>query len=198
LPTLASAQSTISGQVRDTSGAVVANATVEAASDVLIEGQRTVTTNAEGRYAIVDLRPGTYTVTVTMAGFGAVKQTIVVPANVSVPVDAELKVGSVGETVNVEARVATVDVENASHPQTLTRSEMDALPTGRYMQSIASYIPGAHLNLPDIGGSQQIEQNYISVHGNGPSHNTYTLDGMMVNTTYLDNAIQQYIDNEAI
>jgi hypothetical protein len=198
LSTSASAQSTISGQVRDTSGAVVANATVEAASDVLIEGQRTVTTNAEGRYAIVDLRPGTYTVTVTMAGFGAVKQTIVVPANVSVPVDAELKVGSVGETVNVEARVATVDVENASHPQTLTRGEMDALPTGRYMQSIASYIPGAHLNLPDIGGSQQIEQNYISVHGNGPSHDTYTLDGMMVNTTYLDNAIQQYIDNEAI
>src|SRR5579864_143572 len=198
LPSSAWAQSTISGQVRDTSGAVVVNATVQAASDVLIEGQRAVTTNAEGRYAIVDLRPGTYTVTVSMAGFAAVKQTIVVPANVSVPVDAEMKVGTVGETVNVEARVATVDVENASHPQTLTRSEMDALPTGRYMQSIASYIPGAHLNLPDIGGSQQIEQNYISVHGNGPSHDTYTLDGMIVNTTYLDNAIQQYIDNEAI
>ncbi|MBZ5610027.1 MAG: TonB-dependent receptor [Acidobacteriia bacterium] len=198
LPSLALAQSSIAGVVKDASGAVVANATVQAASDVLIEGERTVTTNAEGRYAIVDLRPGTYVVTVTMSGFNTVKQTIVVPANVAVPVDAELKVGSVGETVNVEARVATVDVENASHPQTLTRTEMDALPTGRYMQSIASYIPGAHLNLPDIGGSQQIEQNYISVHGNGPTHDTYTLDGMMVNTTYLDNAIQQYIDNEAI
>jgi hypothetical protein len=198
LPTMAMAQSTISGQVRDTSGAVIANATVEVASDVLIEGKRAVTTNAEGRYSVVDLRPGTYTVTTTMSGFATEKQTIVVPANVTVPVDATLKVGAVGETVNVEARVATVDVENASHPETLTRGEMDALPTGRYMQSIASYIPGAHLNLPDIGGSQQIEQNYISVHGNGPTHDTYTLDGMMVNTTYLDNAIQQYIDNEAI
>src|SRR5690348_7583428 len=198
LPWVASAQSTISGAVKDTSGAVVANAMVQASSDVLIEKERTVTTNAEGRYAIVDLRPGTYVVTVTLAGFDTVKQTVVVPANVTVPVDATLKVGTVGETVNVEARVATVDVENAAHPETLTRSEMDALPTGRYMQSIASYVPGAHLNLPDIGGSQQIEQNYISVHGNGPSHDTYTLDGMMVNTTYLDNAIQQYIDNEAI
>src|SRR5579864_7715758 len=198
LPTLASAQSTISGQVRDTSGAVVANATVEAASDVLIEGQRTVTTNAEGRYAIVDLRPGTYVVTVTKAGFTTMKQTIIVPANVSVPVDAELKVGSVGETVNVEARVATVDVENAAHPTTLTRSEMDNLPTGRYMQSIASYVPGAHLNLPDIGGSQQIEQNYISVHGSGSVHDSYYLDGMKVNTTYADGQIQQYIDNAAI
>ncbi|HEX6893630.1 MAG TPA: carboxypeptidase regulatory-like domain-containing protein [Bryobacteraceae bacterium] len=198
LPSMAMAASSISGVVKDSSGAVVANATVTIASDVMIEGQRSITTGADGRYTVVDLRPGTYTVTVTMQGFSTVKQTIVVPADVTVPVDAELKVGSVGETVNVEARVATVDVENASHPQTLTRTEMDDLPTGRYMQSIASYIPGAHLNLPDIGGSQQIEQNYISVHGNGPSHDVYTLDGMMVNTTYLDNAIQQYIDNEAI
>src|SRR5579864_7232196 len=182
LPTLASAQSTISGQVRDTSGAVMANATVEAASDVLIERSRTVTTNSEGRYAIVDLRPGTYVVTVTLMGFNTVKQTVVVPANVTVPVDAELKIGSVGETVTVEARVATVDVENTAHPLTLTRSEMDTLPTGRYMQSIASYTPGAHLNLPDIGGSQQVEQNYISLHGNGSVHDVYMLDGMLANT----------------
>src|SRR5712691_8567782 len=91
LPSLALAQSTISGVVRDSSGAVVANATVEASSDVLIERTRTVSTNSEGRYAIVDLRPGTYTVTASSASFVTVKQTIVVPANVTVPVDAELK-----------------------------------------------------------------------------------------------------------
>src|SRR5579871_1411132 len=198
LASSASAQSTISGQVRDTSGAVVANATVEASSDVLIERVRTVQTNGEGRYAIVDLRPGTSTFTTSAPGFSSVKQTIEVPANVTVPVDAEMKVGSVGETVNVEARVATVDVENASHPETLTRNEMDALPTGRYMQSIASYIPGAHLNLPDIGGSQQIEQNYISVHGNGSVHDVYMLDGMIANTNYADGQIQNYIDNAMI
>jgi hypothetical protein len=198
LPFVASAQSTISGVVTDTSGAAMANATVEASSDVLIEKARTVTTNAEGRYAIVDLRPGTYVVSISQSGFVTVKQTVVVPANITVPVDAELKIGSVGETVNVEALVPTVDVENISHPETLTRAEMDALPTGRYMQSIASYVPGAHLNLPDIGGSQQIEQNYISVHGAAATQDVYMFDGMLVNTTYLDGAIQQYIDNEAI
>lgn len=198
MPSAASAQSTISGVVRDTSGAVIANAAVEASSDVLIERTRTVTTNSEGRYAIVDLRPGTYAVTVSQSGFNTVKQTVVVPANVTVPVDAELKIGSVGETVLVEARVATVDVENVAHPETLTRSEIDALPTGRYMQSIASYVPGAHLNLPDIGGSQQIEQNYISVHGNSSTQDVYMFDGMLINTTYLDGQIQQYVDNEVI
>jgi len=197
-PSPAHAQSAISGVVRDASGAVVPQASVVASSDVLIERERTVTTNNEGRYTIVDLRPGTYVVTASATGFDTVKQTIEVPANVTVPVDATLKVGAVGEVVSVEARVATVDVENAGHPTTLTRQEMDDLPTGRYMQSIASYVPGAHLNLPDIGGSQQIEQNYISVHGNGSVHDTYMLDGMRVNTTYADGQIQQYIDNAAI
>jgi len=53
--------------------------------------------------------------------------------------------------VNVEARVATVDIENVANPKTLTRAEMDALPNARYMQAIGVSMPGAHLNLPDIG-----------------------------------------------
>ena len=198
VPSAGLAQSSISGVVKDTSGAVVAQASVVASSDVLIEKSRSVATNGEGRYTIVDLRPGTYVVTASAPGFDTVMQTIEVPANVTVPVDATLKIGNVGETVSVEARVATVDVENAAHPTTLSRAEMDDLPTGRYMQSIGSYVPGAHLNLPDIGGSQQIEQNYISVHGSGSTHDTYMLDGMLVNTTYADGQIQQYIDNAAI
>src|SRR5262249_4445516 len=137
-------------------------------------------------------------VTVASPGFISLRQTIVVPANVTVPVDAELKVGSVGETISVEARVATVDVENVAHPQTLTREEMDALPNARYMQAIGVSLPGAHLNLPDIGGSQQIEQNYVSLHGNGSVHDTYLLDGIPINTTYADGQIQQYVDNEMI
>src|SRR5258708_4815678 len=127
-PSVASAQSTISGVVKDTSGAVIANAKVEASSDVLIERVRTVATNAEGRYAIIDLRPGTYTVTISVEGFAPSKQQIVLPANVTAPVDAELKPGSVADTVRVEAIQATVDVENVAHPETLTRSEMDTLP----------------------------------------------------------------------
>src|SRR6516165_258452 len=195
---IASGQSTISGVVKDSTGAIIVNATVEASSDVLIERTRTVTTDSLGRYAIIDLRPGSYVVTVTQSGFAAMKQTVVVPANVTVPVDAELKPGTVAETVNVEAIPATVDVENVAHPETLTRAEMDVLPTGRYMQSIASYVPGAHLNLPDIGGSQQIEQNYISVHGNLSKEDVYMYDGMLINTTYLDGQIQQYVDNATI
>src|SRR5437870_2958717 len=137
-PSLASAQSTISGVVRDTSGAVMPGVTVDAASEVLIERSRTVVTNGDGRYTIVDVRPGLYTMTFTLPGFSTVKQQVTVPANVSVPIDAEMRVGAVGETVTVEAQVATVDIETVVRPQVLTRADMDALPTARNPQSMGS------------------------------------------------------------
>jgi len=90
---IASAQSTISGIAKDSSGAVMAGVKVEAASEALIERSRTVTTNGDGRYAIVDVRPGSYTVTFTIEGFNTVKQQVEVPANVTVPVDADMKPG---------------------------------------------------------------------------------------------------------
>jgi len=195
---IAAAQSTISGQAKDSSGAVMAGVTVEAASPALIERSRTVTTNGEGRYAIVDVRPGTYTVTFTMQGFSQVKEQVEVPSNVTVPVDAVMQVGAVGQTVEVQAQVATVDVENVAHPEVLSRTDMDSLPTARNMQSIGSYVPGVHLNAPDVGGYQQIEQTYMSAHGQPALRDTYLLDGMRVNTMQNDGLIQIYIDNELL
>ena len=68
LPTIAHAQSAMTGIVKDTSGAVLPGVTVEAASDVLIEKSQVAVTDGEGRYRIVDLRPGTYVVTFTLPG----------------------------------------------------------------------------------------------------------------------------------
>jgi hypothetical protein len=195
---LATAQSTISGTVKDSSGAVMAGVKVDAASEALIEKSRAATTNGEGRYAIVDVRPGTYTITFTTDGFNSVKQQVEVPANVTVPVDAEMKPGAVGQTVEVRAQIATVDVENVAHPEVLTRSDIDALPTARNLQSVGSYIPSVHLNQPDVAGSQQIQQTYMATHGNPAQHNIILMDGMLVNTTQGDGQIQTYIDNELI
>ena len=60
---IASAQATIAGTARDASGAVLPGVTVEAASPALIEKVRTVVTDGTGQYQIIDLRPGSYSVT---------------------------------------------------------------------------------------------------------------------------------------
>src|SRR5438045_2873411 len=68
------AQSAIAGVVKDTSGAVLPGVSVEAASDVLIEKSRAVTTDGSGQYKMVDLRPGVYNVTFTLSGFQTFKR----------------------------------------------------------------------------------------------------------------------------
>ena len=74
LPGLAAAQSSITGVVKDTSGAVLPGVTVEAASPALIEGAKSAVTDEQGLYRIVDLRPGPYTVTFTLAGCNTLKR----------------------------------------------------------------------------------------------------------------------------
>ena len=64
----------IAGQVKDSSGAVLPGVTVEASSPALIEKVRTATSDGQGNYKIIDLGPGTYSVTFTLPGFNALKR----------------------------------------------------------------------------------------------------------------------------
>ena len=73
-PALAHAQATITGLVKDSSGAVLPGVLVEAASPALIEKVRSAVTDGSGQYRIVDLRPGVYSVTFTLTGFNTVKR----------------------------------------------------------------------------------------------------------------------------
>src|SRR3954467_11570631 len=74
LPASAHAQASITGVVKDASGAVLPGVVVEAASPVLIEKVRTAVTDSSGQYRIVDLRSGTYSVVFTLTGFSAVRR----------------------------------------------------------------------------------------------------------------------------
>src|ERR1700745_952775 len=92
----------IAGVVKDTTGAVLPGVTVEASSPALIEKVRTPVPDAEGNFKIVDLRPGTYTVTFTLPGFSTYKREgIVLSTGFTAQANAEMKVGSLEETVTV-------------------------------------------------------------------------------------------------
>src|SRR5207249_3945297 len=100
LPTAALAQAAITGVVKDASGGVLPGVTVEAASPVLIEKVRSVVSDDTGQYRIVNLLPGTYSVTFSLPGFSTVKRDgIELTGTFVATVNGELKVGALEETI---------------------------------------------------------------------------------------------------
>jgi hypothetical protein len=195
-PGVTRAQSAFSGLVRDTSGAVLPGVTVEASSPVLIEKTRSVVTDGDGRYTIVDLRPGTYQITFALTGFATlVRENVELPGNTTVPINVELRVGALEENVTVSGQTPLVDVQNAQRTQVLEREVLDALPTTRNMQSVGAIVPGVKLSRPDVGGSQMMEQTYMRTHGADDRHTSIQVDGMSVNSAMGDGNIQAYNDD---
>src|SRR4249920_2339218 len=95
-PLAARAQSAIAGVAKDASGAVLPGVNVEASSPALIEKSRSVVTDAQGQYKIVDLRPGVYSVTFSLSGFATVqREGVELTANFTAAVNADLKVGAI-------------------------------------------------------------------------------------------------------
>src|SRR2546421_2761360 len=75
---------------------------------------------------------------------------------------------------------------------------MDVIARWRNMQSLGTYVPGVHLNSADVAGSMQVQQTYLTAHGNKAEDATYLLDGMLVNSIIGDGRAQNYIDNAII
>ena len=93
-PAASFAQSSIAGVVTDASNAVLPGVTVEASSPALIEKVRTVVTDGNGRFQLVDLRPGVYNVTFSLAGFkSVVREGLSLPATFTATVNAQMSVG---------------------------------------------------------------------------------------------------------
>ena len=147
LPLSAAAQtSAISGEVKDSSGAVLPGVTVEVASPALIEKVRSAITDGAGRYSVPALRTGTYSVTFTLPGFNTIKrENVELTSDFTATVNAELKVGAVEETITVAANSPLVDVQSITTRTVMTREVMDTIPTGRNIQAVGIMIPGTSI-----------------------------------------------------
>jgi hypothetical protein len=168
IPTSAYAQATIAGIVRDTSGAVLPGVTVEAASPALIEKVRSAVTDDSGQFQIVNLVPGTYSVTFTLPGFNAVTRAgVELSGTFAAKIDAELRVGSVEETITVTGESPIVDVRNTTRQSTMDREIIDEIPTSRTAYDMAVLIPGVSRGLTsqDVGGTSTAVIGSVSVHG---------------------------------
>ncbi|PYR26182.1 MAG: hypothetical protein DMF92_18990, partial [Acidobacteria bacterium] len=179
VPAASLAQSGIAGVVKDTSGAVLPGVTVEASSPALIEKVRSVVTDGEGVYKIVDLRPGTYTVTFTLASFNTFKREgIDLPSSFTATVNAEMKVGALEETITVTGQPPLVDTSNVVSQQVFGKTVLDSVPTtARMPQTYMTAIPGVNLAPSLTGQGLTTTAGGITIHGSRSRDSAVLLDG---------------------
>ena len=195
-PSLARAQASITGVVTDESGGALPGVTVEASSPALIEKVRSVSTDGEGLYRLVDLRPGMYTVTFTLPGFATlVRDQITLAGTATVSVNGQLKVGTLEETLTVTGEAPMVDTTSAAREQVVDRELLDALPTGRQMWTVAVTLPGVTLNGQDVGGAGGLQQTRMRAFGAVEQEVTIEVDGILMNSVHGGGSTQQYFND---
>jgi hypothetical protein len=183
-PALALAQASIAGVVRDTSGAVLPGVTVEASSPVLIEKVRTTVTDGNGRYEIIDLRPGSYAVTMSLAGFTTFRRDGVTLVGAgTTTVDAEMRLGTLQETVTVTGEAATVDVASVTKQTVLDQEFIQMLPTSRNYGNLGRLATAVVTNrTDDVGNVLGDPMPSLSVHGSRNVDQRITLNGVNTST----------------
>ena len=179
VPTSAFAQASVTGVVRDSSGAVVPGVTVEAASPVLIEKVRSAVTDSAGLYRIVDLRPGTYTLTFSLPGFSTVlREGLELAGSITLTIPAVMRVGGLEETVTVTGASPVVDVQNARTQTVLNADVIAALPATRAYGSLLNAIPG--LTVDNNGLAVTPTMTFFSSHGGPSNEGKVQINGMTV------------------
>jgi hypothetical protein len=146
LPSLAVAQGDgrFAGTVLDQSGAIVPGATVTVKNERTGE-ERTATSNAEGRYAVTNLKPSVYTLRAKFGQLAPLEYTgLELVAAQNFELDLQLKAGGVSETITVTAQTNVIDLSSARQGVNVNEAEVQALPVnGRQMSQLMLQAPGA-------------------------------------------------------
>jgi hypothetical protein len=178
----------IAGVARDSSGAVLPGVTVEAASPALIEKVRTAVTDADGRYNIVNLVPGTYTVTFALAGFSTTRREgVVLTGNFTAQINADMQIGALEETLTVTGNAPLVDTANITQQTRVSKELLEALPTASMGGStLIAMTPGltGTASIADVGGTAGYREGMGSNANNASYHGrdglSYNIDGLSI------------------
>jgi hypothetical protein len=198
VPVLASAQAvtgTIIGRVTDSSGAVVPGVTVTL-TNTGTKLTRVVTTDTDGEYSAPSLPTGKYSVSAEISGFKTVTMSNVdLGVDQRVRIDVTLEVGTVSEAVTIEARSPLVQTSSSELGTTVNEEQIKTLPlNGRNFVSLTRTIPGVVRGIPgaNIDGAGSLAWRAsasFSANGLRPRDNSYILDGVDNNETWLQTVV---------
>ncbi len=192
LPCAAWAQASLAGSVRDVSGAVLPGVTVEAASPALIERVRSAVTDGSGQYRIEDLRPGTYTVTFSLAGFNTLRRDgIALSGSLIANLSVDLRVGAIEETVTVTGEAPVVDVQSTKREVTFSNETIRAIPNVRSYSSLLAMVPGVQTDRNNVNTGPLIA--IFPIHGGRTLESRLYVDGLNVSNPPGGNQPPHYV-----
>ena len=195
VPSSALAQATITGVVKDASGAVLPGVTVEASSPALIEKTRAAVTDGDGTYRIVDLRAGTYSVSFSLPGFSTARRDgIELSGSFTAVVNADLRVGALEETVVVTGESPIVDVQSVSRQTTMDNDLINSIPAARSYAGLMTLMPNT-ITQAGSASNAQVAPNMVVFGGAGGRSNEgrLQLDGLSVGTAFNGAGVSAYV-----
>ena len=185
LPSAAQAQATLAGIVRDNSGGVLPGVTVEVTSRALIEKSRTAITDGTGQYRLTELPPGVYSLTFTLSGFSVVKRDDVeVRGSGVVPINVDLRVGTLQETITVTGESPLVDTQSTRRETVLTSDTINALPATRSYGALLNAIPGLSTNTGSTSAMATPDMTFFTANGGRQNGGQVQIDGMPVAASF--------------
>ena len=191
----------LTGYVYDDSGAVIPGTAV-VVRNTGTNYEVGLETNATGLYVSPPMPPGTYRLTVQQAGFATALKEVSLHLSERLAVDFTLQVGTVAETVTVEAVGETLQTENTTLSTLRTEREVKELPVNsRNFAELLRFSAGVVPGLSQAGGlalSQSRGNTSSSVNGNDIGDNNFSIDGIQNNSNHQGQGIMNFIEVEAI
>ncbi|HEY1580688.1 MAG TPA: carboxypeptidase regulatory-like domain-containing protein [Terracidiphilus sp.] len=191
---------TISGAVTDVGGAAVSGAAVTV-TNTATSRVYTVTSDAQGGYTVSDLPESTYRVEVKATGFqNSITQGVVVHVSTTTNVNAQLKLGSVSESVTVQANAIQVQTDTASLGTVVDGRQVRELPlNGRNFVELTQLAPGVSAANNFVNTGKGLNGGVdMSINGNPTTNNLFLVDGVNNNDVGSNRTILIYPSNEAI
>jgi hypothetical protein len=181
----------INGVVTDNTGAVLPGVTITATSPALMQPQVQIT-GEDGSYRMIALPAGTYTLTFELPGFSTLKrENVRVVINQTLPVDAQLQVATLQETVTVTGESPVVDTSSTTMGTNFTKELLTEIPNARDVWAAMAQAPGIQMTAYDVGGSRTGTQTGFVTYGVDVQNQTKiegvdTTEGRDANAGYFD------------
>lgn len=186
-------------RVTDDQNAAVPGVAVTLTSPVLVAGTTTGVTDSAGANRFPSLPPGVYSVKIELQGFRTVvRENVTVQVGATVPLDLQLQLATVAETVTVTGSSPVVDTTSANTSVNLGEQLLQGTPGGRDIWSLVEYkVPSLLITRPDVGGTSGGLQGVFNARGTTSQQNSSYLNGINVGDPAAIGAAGFYYDFDA-